>query len=307
VPNPPLPSGAMILYLPRVWPLKSKAVNAGYDRETRINAEWCDNHPRRVVRSITRMRSKSSHADRRFLAAELGGPGQQAVLAADEAHHLTRVLRLGPGDRVAVFDGRGREFIAQVVRASRDGVVVTLLEPVEPAAEPRVPFSVVQAVLKGPAMEGVVRDATMVGAGAIEPVISSHVVVKASIVSRAGTLERWRRIALTSAKQCRRAVIPEVRAPRPFTDWLASAGHELRLILVEPSAETATLSFRKLMERRAPASAALIVGPEGGWDRQEIEAALASGCVPVSLGTLTLRADAVALAAGAVFRSVWED
>jgi 16S rRNA (uracil1498-N3)-methyltransferase len=60
------------------------------------------------------------------------------------------------------------------------------------------------------------------------------------------------------------------------------------------------------MEREAPASAALMVGPEGGWDRQEIEAAVASGCVPITLGSLTLRADAVALAAGAVFRVLWE-
>ena len=297
----------MILYLPRVWPLKSKAVNAGYDRETRIHAGRCDNHRRRVVRSITRMRSKSSHADRRFLAAELGGPGQQAVLGADEAHHLTRVLRLGTGDRVGVFDGRGREFIAEVVRASHDRVVVTLLQPVEPAAEARVPFAIVQAVLKGPAMEAVVRDATMVGAAAVEPVITSHVAVKASIISGPGMLDRWRRIALTSAKQCRRAVVPDVRPPRPFPDWLSSARQELRLILVEPSAGTGTLSFRKLRDRRTPATAALVVGPEGGWDRQEIEAALAAGCVPISLGTLTLRADAVALAAGAVFRSVWED
>ena len=229
------------------------------------------------------------------------------MLGSDEAHHLARVLRLGPGDRVSVFDGRGREFLARVSRTARAHVTVTLLEPVVPAAEPRVPFSLVQAVLKGPAMETAVRDGTMVGAAAIEPIVTTHVAVKSSIISRAATLERWRRIALTSTKQCRRAVLPDVHEPRDLSEWFTSARQELKLILVEPSAGAGAISFRTLMEREAPASAALMVGPEGGWDRREIEAAVASGCVPATLGSLTLRADAVALAAGALFRFVWEE
>ena len=274
-------------------------------RKTRINQ--VDAKIDGADRSITRMHQKSSRADRRFLAADLGRAGEEAVLGADEAHHLVRVLRLGPGDSVSVFDGRGREFLARVSRVSRAHVTVTLLEPIVPAAEPRVPFSLVQAVLKGPVMEDAVRDATMIGASAIEPIVTRHVAVKSSIISKAATLDRWRRIALTSTKQCRRAVLPDVRQPRGLGDWLASARQDLRLILVEPSADFEAMSFRHLTGRAAPASAALVVGPEGGWDREEIEAAVAAGCLPVTLGSLTLRAGAVPLAAGAVFRFLWEE
>lgn len=252
------------------------------------------------------MRKKTLHAERRFHVPQLGGPGEEAALGPEETHHLTRVLRLGPGERVSVFDGAGREFLAEVSRAARVTATVILLEPIVPAAEPRVPFSLVQGVLKGPAMDEAVRDATMIGAASIEPIVTARVAVKASFISKAETTDRWRRVALASVRQCRRAVLPIVRDPIRFSEWLASARHAMKLILVEPSADMPAVSFRALMTRPAPPSAALIVGPEGGWAGEEIEAAVAAGCLPVTLGGLTLRADAVGLAAGCLFRFLWE-
>jgi 16S rRNA (uracil1498-N3)-methyltransferase len=252
------------------------------------------------------MPKKAPHVDRRFHVPHLGGRGDAAVLGPDEAHHLARVLRLRQGDRVSVFDGEGREFLAEVSGVARSHATVILLEPIEPAAEPRVPFAIVQGVLKGPAMDEVVRDATMIGAASIEPIVTARMAVKGSLVARSETTERWRRIALASTRQCRRAVLPRVSEPVEFGDWLGSAGCDLKLMLVEPSADARAVSFRALMARPAPASAALIIGPEGGWAGQEIEAAVAGGCVPVTLGALTLRADAVALAAGCLFRFLWE-
>ena len=228
-----------------------------------------------------------------------------ATLIGDEAHHLARVLRLGPGDRVTVFDGRGRECLAQVARVARSQVTLRVLEALTPAAEPRVPFSVVQAALKGSAMDDVVRDATMVGATTIVPVISRHVVVPSASLSNRATQERWRRISIASAKQCRRAVVPDICAPRRFAEWLATPGRELSLIFVEPGADVPAVAIRRVSKREPPQDAALVIGPEGGWDREEIDQALAAGCVPVTLGSLTLRAHTMALAAGVLFRSLW--
>ena len=190
---------------------------------------------------------------------------------------------------------------------ARTQVTLTVVEARTPAAEPHVPFSIVQAVLKGAAMDDVVRDATMVGASAIVPVVTSHVAVRSGSRSGAAAVERWRRIAVASAKQCRRAVVPDIQAPLPLAAWLASGTPEMRLMLVEPSAPVTAIPFRRLMERKPPGDAALVIGPEGGWDRMEIEQALAAGCVPVTLGSLTLRAHTVALAAGVLFRSVWDE
>jgi len=238
----------------------------------------------------------------RFFAPALD-PGDEAVLLPkDEAEHLTRVLRLTIGDTVSVFDGRGHEFTARIVRARRDEVVAELVEPATPAREPAVPFTLVQAVLKGPAMDDAIRDAAMMGAAAIQPVLTAHTVVKV----RPDAAERWQRVAIASAKQCRRATVPPLLAPSTLDRWLSSNDRTLTLMLVEPSAVAEPRSLRTLLGTPAPKDAALLVGPEGGWAREEILLALAAGSVPVTLGGLTLRADAVPIAAISVFRFLWE-
>jgi 16S rRNA (uracil1498-N3)-methyltransferase len=233
----------------------------------------------------------------RFLAPALDPDAGRAVLPPDEAHHLTRVLRLGVGDAVAVFDGRGREFRARVVLASRARVEVSLLDPIASAESPGVALTLVQAVLKADGMDVVVRDATMLGVEAIVPVVSAHVAVPGRALAGGKARERWGRVALASVKQCRRATLPDIPEPRPFDDWLASASAGLRFILVEPAAGAAPGSLREYFGAPVPAGVSVLVGPEGGWAAAEVDAAVASGCVPISLGRLTLRAEAAPLVA----------
>jgi 16S rRNA (uracil1498-N3)-methyltransferase len=237
----------------------------------------------------------------RFYAPGLDASVPEAVLPADEANHLTRVMRLGIGDDIAVFDGRGHEFRARVVGAARGTVRLELLDAVTPAAESRVPLTLVQAVLKGDKMDGVVRDATMMGVSAIEPIITSHT------IARRSDSARWSRVAVSSAKQCRRAVVPAIAGPQRFSDWLAGSAHGLRLILVEPSAPDRDLCSLRVLEDHAPGSLALIVGPEGGWTPEERQQAEQAGCMAVTLGGLTLRADAIATAAIAIARFALRD
>lgn len=244
----------------------------------------------------------------RFYTPTLDPAAAEVTLPPDEAAHLTRVLRLGTGDEVAVFDGRGVEFRARVARAGRGAVTVALVERVVPAAEAGVPLALAQAVLKADAMDDVVRDATMMGVARIDPLISGHVTVKERVIASGRPLDRWRRVAVASAKQCRRATVPAIAGPRPLADWLRDARDDWRLMLVEPGAATgAETSMRALLERPRPASAAVLVGPEGGWGGEEVGLALASGCVPVSLGALTLRADAAPIVALGVLRFVVGD
>ena len=223
------------------------------------------------------------------------------VLPEEEANHLTRVMRLGKDDDIAVFDGRGREFRARVTAAVRGRVRITLLDPITPAPEARVPLTLVQAVLKGDKMDAVIRDATMMGVAAIDPVVTSRTIARG-----ARDTDRWARVAVASAKQCRRAVVPAITAPGRFGDWLAASAHGLRLLLVEPSTGAETCSLR-MLEDHAPGSLALIVGPEGGWSEEEQRAAERAGCVAVTLGPLTLRADAVPIAALAIARFALRD
>jgi len=239
----------------------------------------------------------------RFYAPLLDPAAGVVTLSPEEASHLTRVLRLGVGADVAVFDGRGSEFRARVARAARDRVTLTLVERVTPAAEPAVRLALVQGVLKSDAMDDVVRDAVMMGVSRIDPIVTRHMAVKERVISSGRLIDRWRRVVIASAKQCRRATLPAVREAVPFDDWLRTSRDELRLILVEPSAmHGGEVGMRSLLDRPRPSSAALLIGPEGGWSAEERRQAEAAGCLPVSIGALTLRADAVPVAAIALLR-----
>lgn len=235
-------------------------------------------------------------------------PGDETVLLPkDEAEHLIRVLRLGPGDTVAVFDGRGLECLAKVVTADRRDVRVQVLSRVEPAAEAAVPLTLVQAVLKGDKMDDIVRDAVMLGVAAIQPIVTTRTEVTVAALIRGGRLDRWRRVALASVKQSRRAVLPDIRGPLTFESWLDEPQAAATLMLVEPGAATSAEPLSILREQKIPSDAAIVVGPEGGWTDAEWAAAGRRGVRVVTLGHRTLRADAVPIAAISVLQFIWGD
>jgi 16S rRNA (uracil1498-N3)-methyltransferase len=242
----------------------------------------------------------------RFFAPSLDPGDETVILPRDEAEHLTRVLRLGVGDTVAVFDGRGREFLARVVTADRRDVRVQLLSRVETPPEPAVPVTLAQAVLKGEKMDDVVRDAVMLGVAAVQPIVTRRTEATVAALVRGARVDRWRRVALASAKQSRRAVLPEVRMPLTFENFLDEPAAALRLMLVEPGATSGAAPLSALRQERAPADATLMIGPEGGWDEREWTAARERGIRLMSLGPRTLRADAVPVAAISVLEFLWD-
>jgi 16S rRNA (uracil1498-N3)-methyltransferase len=234
-------------------------------------------------------------------------PGDETVmLPKHEGEHLTRVLRLGVGDTVAIFDGRGHEFLARVAGVSRRDVSVQLLSRVEPAAEPPVPLTLAQAVLKADKMDEVVRDAVMLGVAAIQPLITKRSETTVAALSRGARPDRWIRVALASVKQSRRATLPDVRKPLTLEAYLNEPSPTLRLMFIEPGAGASAQTLAALRGRPVPSDAAIMVGPEGGWDEEEWTAAQATGVELVTLGHRTLRADAVPIAAISILQFLWD-
>lgn len=246
----------------------------------------------------------------RFHVPGSGSEGDEVVLPSDEAHHLTRVLRLGPGAEVRVFDGRGVEREARVVEAGRAGVRVALGRRVEAAVEMAARVTLAQAVLKHDAMDAVVRDATMLGAVALVPVISARCAVSTRAATGPGAIDRWRRVAIASAKQSGRAVVPDIHPPARFAEWVAQATFAVRLVLVEPTHGCRGEGRGRLAAWRTAAragGAVVAVGPEGGWTADEVEHATRHGFEPWSLGGRTLRADVAPVAALAILSHAWDD
>ena len=238
----------------------------------------------------------------RFFAPLASESGATIELPDDERAHLTRVLRLNAGAQVRVFDGHGREWEATVALVSKQSVTVTLGSPVVPSAEPRIALTLAIAVLKGDKTDDIVRDAVMMGVVTIQPIVTTRAETSAASVHKGGRVSRWQRIAVSSAKQCGRAVVPAIRDVTDLSSALSDSA--LKLMLVEPGAG---LPSRGLREVPPGAAATLFVGPEGGWTTDEVRRAQSSGAILVTLGNTTLRADAVPLVALTALRVHWND
>lgn len=241
----------------------------------------------------------------RFYVPGFGAPGTLAALPEDEARHATRVLRLAVGADILLFDGRGRQHRAAIVEADKRGVTVEVGGVVAAAQELPVPVTLAQAALKADKMDDVVRDATMMGVVAIQPLATTRTDVPLAALNRGGRLERWQRIAVASAKQCGRAVVPQVLPAVSLEAFLHApvAADSSTIMLVEPSASPDAAHDVWHLPDTAPAALRLIVGPEGGWAADEHPGARAT---PVTLGGRTLRADAAATIALAALLVHWK-
>ena len=253
----------------------------------------------------------------RFYAPDFTADGA-AQLPADEAQHLARVLRLKPGDTIAIFNGKGREAVARIETVDAGKVVVRALEPRQPAAEPKVALTLAQALLKSDKMERVIRDAVMLGVAAVQPFVSRRTDVPRAALRTGVRQERWERTVVSSVKQSGRAVVPPVRDVVDFRDLLKTASAsasaqnagvgQISLMFVEPSAATSpAVKELRSLEGTPPQRATILIGPEGGWDPEEVEAAAEAGVALVTFGSRTLRADAAGAAAIAVLQYMWND
>jgi 16S rRNA (uracil1498-N3)-methyltransferase len=245
----------------------------------------------------------------RFHAPHAATVGDLISLPADEVEHLTRVLRLTVGAHIRVFDGRGHECLAVVEEVTKSDVRVRVGDPVQPAPEPRVAMTLVQAVLKGDKMDDIVRDAVMMGVAAIQPMVTARTEAPIAALDRGRRRERWQRIAISSAKQCGRAVVPAILERRALDEIVrslaAASPRSAALMLVEPGAAPGAVRLGDL-DLEPPAQATVLIGPEGGWTQQEIEQG-STCCRLITLGGRTLRADAMPLVALAALFTRWRE
>lgn len=246
----------------------------------------------------------------RFYVPEAAGGGQIVALSDEEAQHLTKVLRLKAGAPIRVFDGRGTEFEAVVDKVGKHEVLVAVGRRETPTSpEPRVTLTLVQSILKGEKMDGIVRDAVMMGVATIQPVVATRSEVRLSTLVRANKRERWQKIAVASAKQSGRALVPEVLEPIDYAripPTLASIQMPgPALMFVEPGVHIIPLTLHEL-DAAPPSQAMVIIGPEGGWTPDEIDES-SMACQFVTLGGRTLRSDAMPVVALSALFALWRE
>jgi 16S rRNA (uracil1498-N3)-methyltransferase len=250
---------------------------------------------------------------RRFYAepeAFLHTPGQ-LTLSEEESRHLRDVLRLRAGDEAHVFDGEGREFVCVVAEVGGRGRAARLevggaVEP--PSPEPPLFLLLAVSLLKGEKFDLVVQKAVELGAGFIRPVISKRSDVRLRDESDAAhRVARWKRLALEAAKQCGRARVPNVGQPQTFEALVtADPGMDFLRVMF---AERGGVGLNDLRPRDAPnpSEVAALVGPEGGWEEEEIKLARAHGWQIITLGGRTLRAETAAITVCALLQHLYGD
>jgi len=262
---------------------------------------------------------------RRFYAPpeQFAPDGATVALAREEASHLRNVLRLKAGDEVFVFDGEGREYVC-VVAASESGgrarverATLEVRGQVEPErAESPLDLTLAVALLKGEKFDLVVQKATELGVWRIVPVVTKRSDVRVpregrnAAAATADRVARWRRIALEAAKQSGRARLPEILAPVSFASLVeedagasfkdgagvaaATAADGQRLLFTEGGGRGLAETAQGWRDVR-PAKLTALVGPEGGWDDEEIAEAVAAGWLAVTFGGRVLRAETAAI------------
>lgn len=225
----------------------------------------------------------------------------KAEIEGDDARHLTRVLRVEPGQRYEISDNRD-VYLAEIETARKERVIFKTIERLPPP-NPFVCLRLCAALIKFDRFEWMIEKATELGAAEIAPFEAARTERGLERAARK-RVERWRRIALEASQQSRRARLPEVREPATFEAVIRETTDYRYALDEEPGGLPLMVALPA--ERRASDSVTLLAGPEGGWGPQEREAFLAAGWTRVSLGPLILRSETAALAGLAGLAQAWQ-
>ena len=233
---------------------------------------------------------------RRFFVRPEDIGTQELRLRGDEADHLARVLRLGPGAQVVVFDGSGHEYVTLVERLGTEGVVCRILHDAVEQPSPAVSITLGQGLPKAEKFDWVIQKTTELGVSSIVPLITGRVIPHLSGPHIARKVGRWERLAREACKQSGRATVPQLWPPTPLEAFLASCRNaDLKLILWEGEDTRPLRSV--LADSASVASVAVVVGPEGGLTPQEVACGDAYGFLAVGLGRRILRTETASVVA----------
>jgi 16S rRNA (uracil1498-N3)-methyltransferase len=246
-------------------------------------------------------------------AAQWDGVAQHPLsLPPDEAHHALHVLRLGVGDRVRLLDGQGFFYDAEVVQTGRHEIAVRLLNRFASTSEPATRLILLIGLLKNKVAEFLIQKSVEIGVSEIVFFPAVRSVGRVESGEEAEAAERWSKIAVGAAKQCGRARLTEIAVCRSLEEALGKLPQDAaRYLFWEEEARNASdgngsgtaandsdeLAGWALQRRTAGQTVGLLIGPEGGLTREEVECGREREFQVCSLGSRILRAETAALAA----------
>jgi 16S rRNA (uracil1498-N3)-methyltransferase len=235
---------------------------------------------------------------RRFYISPQMALTPQPEITGSDAGHICRVLRLTPGDVVELFDGKGNGYRATIASATPKRVRVTIENRFPLLAESSVHITLAQGILKDRKMDDLIRGLTELGIDCWKPFYASRSVPVPKSAALEKRLRRWEKIALEAVKQCRRGCVPTIAPADTFDDILASSTDcDLKLLFWEGASRAFNLPRQA---PRSPQKIMVVVGPEGGFNPEEVQRAQAHEFFTTGLGPRILRAETATLSACAL-------
>ena len=218
-------------------------------------------------------------------------------LEGSEARHIKNVLRLKPGSKICLVDGKGFEYVATIQQFLTGGVELEITDKRYGKKESPVHIDVAQALLKDKKMDRLLRHLCELGISHWIPFICERSIPTPGKKRLSARMQRWQKIVQESVKQCHRAKLPQIAETKTFENILEDGqGYDVKIIFYEN--ETTTLNSLMVSSLPSrPQKILLILGPEGGFAGAEIEKARAAGCMIAGLGPRILRAETASIAA----------
>ena len=227
--------------------------------------------------------------------------GDRVVLEGAVAQHLGRVLRARVGEQIALFNGDGQEFSAQVLTVSKRAVSVDIGAAFTPHTESLVHTTLGLCLSKGDRFDWAIQKATELGVGAIAPLYSERVDFSIPPDRIEKRIAHWQQIAISACEQCGRVRIPAVSSPQALEQWVQSVAAEHKWVL-HCDDEGAPKSVTGMP---TPAEAALLIGPEGGLTDQEVTRACENSFEVLQLGPRVLRTETAPVVALSALSVMW--
>ena len=235
--------------------------------------------------------------DFRVFCAPATAEPSEIILSPEESHHLIVVNRARLGETVVAFDGRGTEWICELVQDRKNAAAlkVRFIQKAKPLG---YEITLGQALPKGASMDAIVRKATEIGAVRIVPLESERTQVHLDSERSDKKIDKWQTAALEAAKQCGNPYLPEVTSVQKAATFMETVrGYDLKLIAsLQPGAKSlkVVLSSFQSAQGRAPKKVLWLVGPEGDFTPAEMSLAKSAGFEPITLGPLVLRCETAA-------------
>lgn len=220
-----------------------------------------------------------------------------AVITGQDVNHIRNVLRMRAGEQVGIRDGISRNYICELEEIGQDAVRARILSEEQDSSELPARLYLFQGLPKSDKMELTIQKAVELGAYQIIPVATRRAVVKLDKKKEETKVKRWNAIAESAAKQSGRMVIPEVTGVMTLKEaYQYASGFDLNLIPYE-LAEGMEETRQVLSQVRPGMQVGIFIGPEGGFDVEEVELAIASKIHPITLGRRILRTETAGMTA----------